>query len=178
MSQQTEAETQQKFVQTGKFYTAARNFKELLGVFPDGTPIPGGPYTITQFLTAAAVLAVGFITRPLWSSDPLTSTLFIVAIAAAVGYFVGRMPHSRRSIINALACSVSLILHPRTGRYRGKGVEAVFSPAKLKNAKKAKEQAEKRSTADHRTDHAVEKGDRDTGIRSGLDRLMADVAAA
>ena len=120
----------QNHVQTGRFYTAARKFQQLIGVTPAGETIPGGPYTVTQFLVGIAVLVVGFISRPLWSQGALTDVLFIAVAAVGATYGVGKMPGSRRSIINLINCWITLMSRPRTGTYRGKKMPTSYSTTK------------------------------------------------
>ena len=170
----------QDHVQTGRFYTAARKFQQLIGVTPGprGEAIPGGPYTVTQFIAGIVAVIVGFITRPLWSQDDITDVLFIAVAAIGITYGVGRMPGSRRSIINLINCSMALMFRPRTGRYRGQKLPASYSKTKPKKPKKAPAAPETDTdgTADtgHRNGPAVEH----VQINSGLDRLTADLTTA
>lgn len=165
-------------VQTGRFYTAARKFQQLIGVTPAGEAIPGGPYTVTQFIAGIIALVVGFISRPLWSQDAITDVLFIAAVAIGVTYGVGRMPGSRRSIINLINCSMALMFRPRTGKYRGRKLPATFSKTKPKKQKKApatlNTDTEESSDSVHQDGPAIEH----KKITSGLDRLTADLTTA
>lgn len=168
----------QNHVQTGRFYTAARKFQQLIGVTPAGETIPGGPYTITQVIVGVVVLAVGFLSRPLWSQDALTDVLFIVAAAVGITYAAGRMPGSRRSIINLINCWMALMFRPRTGTYRGKKMPTSYSKIKPKKTVtatpvQAVETAES-ADSEHQDAPAVEH----VQINSGLDRLSADLTTA
>jgi hypothetical protein len=125
----------QNHVQTGRFYTAARKFQQLIGVTPAGETIPGGPYTVTQFIVGIVVLVLGFITRPLWSQGELTDVLFIAVAAVGATYALGRMPGSRRSIINLMNCWITLMTRPRTGTYRGKKMPTSYSTAKRRTVR-------------------------------------------
>lgn len=169
----------QDHVQTGRFYTAARKFQQLIGVTPAGEAIPGGPYTVTQFIVGIVVVVVGFISRPLWTQGAITDVLFIAAAAVGLTYGVGRMPGSRRSLINLINCSMALMFRPRTGKYRGQKLPATYSktkPKKKPERASAAVSAETDATPDsgHRNDPATEQ----VQINSGLDRLTADLTTA
>lgn len=159
-------------IQTGKFYTAARKFQQLIGVTPAGEAIPGGPYTVTQFVVGIIVLVLGFITRPLWSHDVITDVIVIVAAAVGITYATGRMPGSRRSIINLINCAMALIFRPRTGTYRGRKLPASYS--KVKATKKTNAPAAKTADSEPQSRPSIER----IQIKSGLDRLTADLTTA
>jgi hypothetical protein len=171
----------QHHVQTGRFYTAARKFQQLIGVTPAGETIPGGPYTVTQFIVGIVVLVLGFITRPLWSQGALTDVLFIAAAAVGATYAVGRMPGSRRSIINLINCWITLMSRPRTGTYRGRKLPVSYSKTTTKRS------AARTTLAVPATDSTVEDS-HDEPIyaptlqhgpsTSGLDRLNAHLTTA
>jgi hypothetical protein len=173
----------QNHVQTGRFYTAARKFQQLIGVTPAGETIPGGPYTVTQFIVGIVVLVLGFLTRPLWSQSELTDVLFIVMAAVGATYAVGRMPRSRRSIINLINCWITLITRPRTGTYQGKKMPISYSKTKRRTART--------NLAAMAVDSSVKDLDNETGTTpstaptprrepsiSGLDRLTAGLTTA
>lgn len=159
-------------IQTGKFYTAARKFQQLIGVTPAGESIPGGPYTVTQFVVGIVVLVVGFITRPLWTQGFIADVLIIVAAAVGITYATGRMPGSRRSIINLVNCTMALILRPRTGNYRGRKLPTSYS--------KNKPNQKKTPPAAQPADSELQRGPSIERIQitSGLDRLTADLTTA
>ena len=172
----------QNHVQTGRFYTAARKFQQLIGVTPAGETIPGGPYTITQFIVGIVVMVLGFLTRPLWTQGELTDVLFIVAAAAGTTYAVGRMPRSRRSIINLINCWVTLMSRPRTGTYRGRKVPVSYSAIKRRTVRttttaawaSAVENSQDEPTTTPNTGPAPQH----EPSTSGLDRLTAGLSAA
>lgn len=177
----------QNHVQTGRFYTAARKFQQLIGVTPAGETIPGGPYTVTQFLVGIAVLVVGFLTRPLWSQGALTDVLFIAVAAVGATYGVGKMPGSRRSIINLINCWITLMSRPRTGTYRGKKMPASYSKTKRRPARMTTAgTAPAMKAEDNAVEDSYDSQDEPTTARkpqhgpstSGLDRLTASLTTA
>ena len=166
----------QDHVQTGKFYTAARKFQQLIGVTPTGEAIPGGPYTVTQFVVGIMVLVTGFITRPIWSQGTIADVLYIAAAAIGITYGVGKLPRSRRSIINLINCCITLMSRPRTGKYRGRGIPTSYSRTKARPANKipSDDTTVKDATRDDRNAPTV----RQMPINCGLDRLTADMTTA
>lgn len=113
-------------VQVGRFYTAARKFKQLIGVMPDGTQIWGGPYTITQFVVALVAGGLSLLTRSLglWGGNLIADGLIIVTIAAGAGFLVGKLPVARRSLIHATISALDLLMVEQAGYWRGKKLPA------------------------------------------------------
>ena len=135
---------------TGRFYTSARRFKQVLGSLPDGTKIPGGPYTYTQIGVMVGTLIAGWITRGVWGSGSAVGDLvLLVAIAVGAGFIVGKMPASRRSPLRLLGSIFALLSHPGPGgRWRGRPLKLSRKAQKLqreqKNAAKAAARAAKK----------------------------------
>ena len=166
----------QNHVQTGKFYTAARKFQQLIGVTPTGEAIPGGPYTVTQFVVGIVVLVTGFITRPIWSQGTIADVLYIAAATIGITYGVGKLPRSRRSIINLINCCITLMSRPRTGKYRGRGIPNSYSRTTARRANKIPSDAT--ALRDAARDDQNAPTVRQTPINCGLDRLTADLTTA
>lgn len=166
----------QNHVQTGKFYTAARKFQQLIGVTPTGEAIPGGPYTVTQFVVGIMVLVTGFITRPIWSQGTIADVLYIAAAAIGITYGVGKLPRSRRSIINLINCCITLMSRPRTGKYRGRAIPSSWSRTTARPAHRvpSDDTAVRNAAREDRNAPTV----RQTPINCGLDRLTADLTTA
>ena len=101
---------------TGRFYTSARRFKQVLGSLPDGTKIPGGPYTYTQIGVMLGTLVLGWLTRGVWGSGSAIGDLIIlIAIAVGAGFVVAKLPTSRRSPLRLLGSTFALLTHPGPG---------------------------------------------------------------
>lgn len=108
---------------TGKFFTASRSVKQLLGALPDGTVIWGGPYTLTQFSVGALVLVAALITRGrFWGGPLVLDILYIAAATYGAVWVTGKIPSSRRSVVNIGNCCWELLFAPVTGRYRNREV--------------------------------------------------------
>ncbi|MFC4372282.1 hypothetical protein [Citricoccus nitrophenolicus] len=115
--------------EVGRFYSGARNFKQVLGSFPDGSKIPGGPYTFTQFGVLVGSLFIAWITNPLWSIDLVSDVIIGGGAAFGLALLAGRMPGSRRNPIRVIVGIYGLLVRPRRGVYRGRPMRATFSKA-------------------------------------------------
>lgn len=92
------ADEAQKPVDTVRMYTRARKFPLLIGRFPDGKQVPGGPYTLPQLVGGVIALAALWFLRPLWAHFGTIMNLGLAAmIAAGVVYGLGRLPQTGRS---------------------------------------------------------------------------------
>lgn len=125
--------------ETGKFYGAARKFKQRLGTTPDGTTIPGGPYTVTQFVLGISVIALGLLTRPLWGETLLQDVIYIGAATVAVVFLSGKIPSTRRNPFRMAQAVWRLLVRSRESAYRGRPAsEAVPNRAWKHRAPKEK----------------------------------------
>ncbi|HEY9412695.1 MAG TPA: hypothetical protein VIP77_24185 [Jiangellaceae bacterium] len=109
--------------ETVKYYTRARKFPQLLGRFPDGTKIPGGPYTVQQLLAGVGIIAFGSMTMGIWGifggiGDIVV--LFMVGFAAM--FFIGRLPMNGRNPFAAVLGFYKASVAPRGGRFQGKSI--------------------------------------------------------
>lgn len=83
-------------------YTPALKIPKFIGRLKDGTRLPGGPYTLTQFLVGVAVLVCGYVLMPMWaqllpnsSSDTagwLIAHVVLIAVAGGSAYITGYIP--------------------------------------------------------------------------------------
>jgi hypothetical protein len=112
------AEVEQKEV--ARFFTRSRRFRKFLGRLPDGTKLPGGPYTIVQGLVLAVVLIVACITQGIWG----TGTAFVDfplagAFAWAAAWGAGRIPMTRRNLFSVITGGLTAMLRTSAGSFRG-----------------------------------------------------------
>ena len=106
-----------------RWYTRARKFPQLIGRTPDGTKIPGGPYTFTQVVGAGVILLVGINTMSLWASYGLIGNAVLLLGAAYSGVLLlGRVPLGSRSPLAVSTGAVHALTAPRTGRLAGRPV--------------------------------------------------------
>ena len=158
-------------VQVGRFYTAARKFKQLIGVLPDGTQLAGGPYTVTQFVVALVVGGAGLLTRSmgLWGGNFIVDGLLIVAVGAGAGFLVGKLPVARRSLIHASYSVFELLMGEPAGYWRGKKLPAHLVPAKPRKTVQVEERAEEAAATNAAASGAAPAG----GYSGGLARIRA-----
>lgn len=87
-----------------RFFTRAISVPTLIGRTSDGKRIPGGPYTVTQFVGAGVVAFVMWKTAGLWTRGGLLENLLV--FGAAVGgtvYGLGKVPATGRNPLSMLA---------------------------------------------------------------------------
>lgn len=169
---------------TGRFYTSARRFKQVLGSLPDGTKIPGGPYTYTQIAVIVGTFIVGWITRGVWSlGSAIGDFALLIVISVGLGFLIARMPSSRRSPLRMLGSMVALLAHPGPGgNWKGRAMKLSRKAQKIQrqqiNTAKAEARAEKKSKKP--TEHQVVEAQpapapaTPAGYGSSLHRLLAD----
>lgn len=112
------AEVEEKEV--ARFFTRSRRFRKFLGRLPDGTKLPGGPYTITQGLVLAVVLIIACITQGLWGTGtPFVDFPLAGAFAWAAAWGAGRIPMTRRNLFSVITGGLTAMLRTSAGSYRG-----------------------------------------------------------
>lgn len=81
-----------------KWFTTARRFPQLIGRTPDGTHLPGGPYTITQLVVAVVLVLLLWNTTGIWARFGFGGNL-IVGPAILIGgvFAAGKLPFGMRS---------------------------------------------------------------------------------
>lgn len=81
-----------------RWYTAARRFPQLIGRTPDGSKLPGGPYTILQLVVGAVVLFVLWNTTGLWARGGLFVNIAIGGgLLCGSVWLSGRLPYNLRN---------------------------------------------------------------------------------
>lgn len=109
--------------ETVKYYTRARKFPQLLGKFPDGTKIPGGPYTIQQLIAGVGILAFGGFTMGIWGVfGGIGNIVVLFGLAFAAIFIIGRLPMNGRNPFFALIGLYKVSMAPRGGRYQGRPI--------------------------------------------------------
>lgn len=163
----------------GRFYTSARFFKQVLGSLPDGTKIPGGPYTYTQIGTMLGILIGGWALRGLgiWTSGSgLGDILLLLVVAVGAGYLIAQLPSSRRNPLKLIGSAITLLTHPGPGgRWKGQ-------PLRLsRKARQIQQQAKKKTVEDSRVEPLDDNDNEPTpattsglGYGSSLHRLITN----
>jgi len=110
-------------VERVKWFTLARRFPQLIGRTPDGTRIPGGPYTVTQALGGIAVVVVGYMSMGVWAHfGGLGNFAVLFAVAGGAVFGLGRIPPGARNPFAIGVGVVRAVSAPKLGRVRGRSV--------------------------------------------------------
>jgi len=110
-------------VERVKWFTLARRFPQLIGRTPDGTRIPGGPYTVTQALGGLAVVVVGYMSMGVWAHfGGLGNFAVLFAVAGGTVFGLGRIPLGARNPFAIGVGVVRAVSAPKLGRVRGRSV--------------------------------------------------------
>lgn len=163
----------------GRFYTSARRFKQVLGSLPDGTKIPGGPYTYSQIGLMVGTVVLGWLTRGVWGTNSAIGDLIILlTVAVGIGFLIGKMPHSRRNPLKILGSILVVLTHPGPGgTWRGRPLKLSMRAQKIqrdtKQAEKAQSEA-KNQTPESERRSGPESSAANAGYGSSLNRLLID----
>jgi hypothetical protein len=86
-----------------KMFTKARNFPQLIGKAPDGKKIPGGPYTLTQFVGAGVVGGLLWLTSSIWArGGTITNVAIFLGLTGGTLWALGRLPQGARSPVSVI----------------------------------------------------------------------------
>ena len=86
-----------------KKFTKARNFPQLIGKAPDGKKIPGGPYTLTQFVGAGVVGGLLWLTSSIWArGGTITNVAIFLGLTGGTLWALGRLPQGARSPVSVI----------------------------------------------------------------------------
>lgn len=102
-----------------RWYTRARRIPKLIGKTASGEHLPGGPYTVTQFVGGALVLVGMNFTRPLWGGNGLGDYLVIALVAAVVVIALKFVRTAGRNPALVIAGRAAGIIAPSYGRQGG-----------------------------------------------------------
>lgn len=106
-----------------RFYTAARRIPVLIGKI-NGARIPGGPYTLTQIVVGGIVLWIGYKTAGLWGAGlyPLVRMTVLAGIAFGATWATGKIPTTRRRLMDLASDFSAALSLPELGTYQGKRI--------------------------------------------------------
>lgn len=86
-----------------RWYTRARRFPKLVGRFPDGRAIWGGPYTVLQLVGGGVMLGLLFLSKIVWAHfGGIGNLAFAAVVTAATVWGLGRVSQSGRSPLSRL----------------------------------------------------------------------------
>ncbi|WP_331759796.1 hypothetical protein OG422_30850 (plasmid) [Streptomyces sp. NBC_01525] len=106
----------------GRCFTKARKHTLVVGHWPGGGRIWGGPYTVPQIIVAAAMFALLFLTRGLWAHHGLVDVLPLVGVPYALALVVGRIHVDGRNPLSVATSVLGLAASGSAGRMDGRPV--------------------------------------------------------
>ncbi|WP_411146435.1 hypothetical protein [Streptomyces sp. x-80] len=106
----------------GRCFTKARRHTLVVGRWPGGGRIWGGPYTVPQIIVAAATFAAAFLTRGLWAHHGLVDVLPLIGVPYALALIVGRIRVDGRNPLSVAASVLGLAASGGSGRMDGRPV--------------------------------------------------------
>ncbi|MEV7381905.1 hypothetical protein [Streptomyces lydicus] len=106
----------------GRCFTKARKHTLVVGHWPGGGRIWGGPYTVPQIIVAAATFAAAFLTRGLWAHHGLVDVLPLIGVPYALALVVGRIHVDGRNPLSVAASALWLAASGSSGRMDGRPV--------------------------------------------------------
>lgn len=115
----------------GRCFTKARKHTLVVGHWPGGGRIWGGPYTVPQIIVAAVTFAAAFLTRGLWAHHGLVDVLPLVGVPYALALVVGRIHVDGRNPLAVAASVLGLAAGGSSGRMDGRPVPQRRSGALL-----------------------------------------------
>ncbi|WP_329583558.1 hypothetical protein [Streptomyces sp. NBC_01361] len=111
-------------VVVGRCYTHARRHPLVIGRFPGGGRLWGGPYTIPQAVVIAATFVVLMMFRPLWAHFGVLGNVVIAfALPYALGFLVRKVNVDGRNPLAVAGSVFGLMGAPSTGRMGGRPVK-------------------------------------------------------
>ncbi|GLW19746.1 hypothetical protein Stsp01_64890 [Streptomyces sp. NBRC 13847] len=106
----------------GRCFTKARRHTLVVGRWPGGGRIWGGPYTVPQIIVAAATFAAAFLTRGLWAHHGLVDVVPLVGVPYALAVIVGRVHVDGRNPLSVAGSVLGLAASGGSGRMDGRPV--------------------------------------------------------
>ncbi|WP_336054009.1 hypothetical protein [Streptomyces sp. CA2R101] len=106
----------------GRCYTKARRHQNVVGTWPGGGRIWGGPYTWPQIIVAAAALAVLLLTVGLWAHHGLLDAIPLLGVPYALALVVGRVHVDGRNPFAVAASVLGLAVAGSASRMDGRPV--------------------------------------------------------
>ncbi|PJN31642.1 hypothetical protein CG747_44100 [Streptomyces sp. CB02959] len=113
----------------GRCFTKARRHTLVVGHWPGGGRIWGGPYTVPQIIVAAATFAVAFLTRGLWAHHGLVDVLPLIGVPYGLAVIVGRVHVDGRNPLSVAGSVLGLAASGGSGRMDGRPVRQRRSSA-------------------------------------------------
>lgn len=108
----------------GRSYTRGRRYPRVVGTIQSGMGqrirLPGGPYSMPQFLVTGISAFLLVKTWSWWGAGSLLDIVILIAVPVALGWTARRARYEGRSAFRAVSGLMRLISAPSTGRHRGR----------------------------------------------------------
>jgi hypothetical protein len=110
----------------GRCYTKARRHPLVIGRWPGGGVLWGGPYSVPQLIVMVGSFVTLILFRPLWAHfGVVLNVMFAFAVPYALGWTVRRLTVDGRNPLAAAASVLGLLTAPSAGRLGGRPLKAL-----------------------------------------------------
>lgn len=113
-------------VLVGRCYTRARRHPLVIGRWPGGGVLWGGPYSVPQLVVMAGSFVALLLFRPVWAHFGFVlNVLLAFGVPYALGLTVRRLNVDGRNPLVAVGSVLGLLAAPSTGRLGGRPVKGL-----------------------------------------------------
>ncbi|WP_158692943.1 hypothetical protein [Streptomyces roseochromogenus] len=110
----------------GRCYTKARRHPLVIGRWPGGGVLWGGPYSVPQLIVMVGSFVALILFRPVWAHfGVVLNVMFAFAVPYALGWTVRRLTVDGRNPLAAAASVLALLTAPSAGRLGGRPLKAL-----------------------------------------------------
>ncbi|MFJ5035539.1 hypothetical protein ACIQB5_47805 [Streptomyces sp. NPDC088560] len=110
----------------GRCYTKARRHPLVIGRWPGGGVLWGGPYTVPQLIVMVGSFVALILFRPIWAHFGVVLNVMIAfAVPYALGWTVRRLSVDGRNPLAATASVLGLLAAPSAGRLGGRPLKTL-----------------------------------------------------
>ncbi|MET9535776.1 hypothetical protein ABZY02_35370 [Streptomyces sp. NPDC006649] len=107
-------------MQVGRCYTKARRHPVMVGKWPGGGRIWGGPYTVPQVIVLVTSFLLLILTRPLWAHFGWVDVLIALGVPFGLSLLVRHVHIDGRNPLAVAASAFGMLATPRGGRMGGR----------------------------------------------------------
>ncbi|MEV5879391.1 hypothetical protein AB0L75_35240 [Streptomyces sp. NPDC052101] len=110
----------------GRCYTKARRHPLVIGRWPGGGVLWGGPYSVPQLIVMVGSFVALILFRPLWAHfGVVLNVMFAFAVPYALGWTVRRLTVDGRNPLAAAGSVLGLLAAPSAGRLGGRPLKTL-----------------------------------------------------
>lgn len=104
----------------GRCYTKARRHPVMVGKWPGGGRIWGGPYTVPQVIVLVVSFLLLILARPLWAHFGWVDVLIALGVPFGLSLLVRHVHIDGRNPLAVAASAFGMLATPRGGRMDGR----------------------------------------------------------